>query len=73
MKLIHKNEKADFASQYIGKVVKSIEPINSTAGAVTIYDERWEARLNEGCEEIPADCDVRIVKHDSLVLYVEKV
>ena len=73
MKLLHKNGKADFASQYIGKVVKSIEPINSTAGAVTIYDERWEARLNEGCEEIPADCDVKIVRNDSLVLYVEKV
>ena len=64
---------ADFEAQYIGKIVKSIEPINASSGAVTLYDERWEARLNEGNEEIPADCDVKIIRNDSLILYVEKI
>ncbi len=71
MKLVKKDTKADFASQYIGKTVKCIEPINKMSGAVTIYDERWEART-EG-DEISEGCDVKIVKNDSLILYVEKV
>lgn len=72
-KLIKKQSNADFDSQYIGKIVKSIEPISTTKGAVSIYDERWEARIKEGCEEIPANCDVKIIENDSLILYVEKI
>ena len=72
-KLIKKETKADFNEQYIGKIVKTTEPVSQTKGAVTIYDERWEARVKEGVEEIPADCDVKIVANDSLILFVEKV
>ena len=42
-------------------------------GAVTIYDERWEARLQNEGEEIPADADVKIVGHDSTILFVERI
>lgn len=73
VKLLKKTSDADFKSQYIGKIVKSIETITTTQGAVTIYDERWEARIKEGCEEIPTGCDVKIVDNDSLILYVEKL
>ncbi len=73
VKLLKKSSNADFKSQYIGKVVKSIETITTNQGAVTIYDERWEARIKEGCEEIPAGCDVKIIDNDSLILYVEKL
>lgn len=72
-KTLKKDTKADFNSQYIGKIVKSIEPITMVTGAVTIYDERWEARTSTDCGEIPAGVDVKIVKHDSLILYVEKI
>lgn len=72
-RMLKKESKGDFHDQYIGKVVKCIEPINMQAGAVTIYDERWEARLAEEGEEIPQGQDVRIIKNDSLVLYVEKI
>ena len=41
-------------------------------GAITIYDERWEARIKEG-EEIPVGTDVKIVENDSLTLYVERI
>lgn len=72
-RMLKKETKADFDAQYIGKVVKTIDVVTTDKGAVTIYDERWEARVKEGCEEIPADCDVKIVGNDSLVLYVERV
>jgi len=66
--------KSDFKGQYIGKVVKTIAPVNATSGAITVFDERWEARLKDpNQEEIPVDCDVRIVENDSTVFYVERV
>ena len=71
--LIKKDSKADFNAQYIGKTVKCIEPINTVKGAVTIYDERWEARLQNESEEIPEGADVKIVGNDSLILFVEKI
>lgn len=71
--LLNKSPKEDFNSQYIGKVVKCIEPITNTSGAVTIYDERWEARIESSCDEIPVGCNVKIVKNDSLILFVEKI
>ena len=58
--------------KYIGKIVKVIEPVDKFKGAITIYDERWEARTD--CEEtIPAGTEVKIVGYDSLVLKVEKI
>ena len=74
VKLVKKQSHADFDTQYIGKIVKSIEPITTNSGAVTIYDERWEARLaQEEAENIPEGEDVKIIRNDSLILYVEKV
>lgn len=58
--------------KYIGKIVKVIQPINKYSGAITIYDERWEARsLND--ETFDIDTEVKIVKNESLIMYVEKV
>ena len=58
--------------KYIGKIVKVIEPVTKYTGAITIYDERWEARV-DGDETIPAGCEVKIIKNDSLVLTVERI
>ncbi len=58
--------------KYIGKIVKVTEPVNKYSGAITIYDERWEART-ENDETIPAGSEVKIVKYDSLILTVEKI
>ncbi len=58
--------------KYIGKVVKVIEPITKFSGAITIYDERWEARI-ENDETIPIGSEVKIVKYDSLILTVERI
>lgn len=49
-----------------------IEPVTKTTGAITIYDERWNARVDND-EEIPAGSEVRIIRNDSLIMYVERV
>lgn len=59
-------------SKYIGKTVKVIEPIGRLSGAITVYDERWEARSDVD-EPIAKGEVVKIIKYDSLVLTVEKV
>jgi membrane protein implicated in regulation of membrane protease activity len=73
VRMMKKESHADFNAQYIGKIVKCIEPISTTKGAVTIYEERWDARLKEEGEEIPVGTDVRITGNESLILFVEKV
>lgn len=72
-KFFKKDGDADFNSDYIGKIVNVIEPITDLKGAVTIYDERWEARLKEAGEEIAVGADVKIVSNESTILFVEKI
>lgn len=60
-------------STYFGKIAKVIEPITTTSGTISIFDERWNARLAQGTDEIPIGSEVKIVKNDSLIMYVEKV
>ena len=67
-----KSQKTGMEDKYIGKVVKVISPITKSSGAITIYGERWDARTEtEG--EIPTGAEVRIIKNESLVMFVEKV
>lgn len=72
-KYFKKVSSADFNEQYIGKTVKVIEPVTCNKGAVTIYDERWEARVKDETQTVEAGCDVRITGNDSLILFVEKI
>jgi len=72
-KKFKKGANADFEEQYKGRIVKVIETVTCTSGAVSVFDERWEARVKEGSENIEAGCDARIIGNDSLVLFVEKV
>lgn len=67
-----KDKETGMEGKYIGKIVKVIEPVNKFSGAITIYDERWEART-ENDETIPAGSEVKIIKYDSLILTVEKI
>ncbi len=67
-----KENETGMEGKYIGKIVKVIEPIDKSSGAITIYDERWNARANVD-EPIPAGSEVKIIKYDSLVLTVEKI
>lgn len=67
-----KENETGMEGKYIGQIVKVIEPITKYSGAITIYDERWEARV-ESDETIPAGSEVKIIKNESLVLTVEKI
>ena len=67
-----KDKETGMEGKYIGKIVKVIEPINKSGGAITIYDERWNARADVD-EPIPAGSEVKIIKYDSLILTVEKI
>lgn len=66
------NSKTGVEEKYIGKFAKVTETITSESGVVSIYNERWEARSNLG-DEIPVGANVKIVRNESLVLFVEKV
>lgn len=57
--------------KYIGKRVKVIEDTSADGGAISIYDERWNARTEDG-SVIPAGTEVEIVRNDSLVMFVKK-
>lgn len=66
-----KEQKTGIEGKYIGKTAKVISPITKNSGAITIYGERWDARI-EAEGEIPEGENVKIVRNDSLVMYVEK-
>lgn len=64
--------KTGVEEKYIGKVAKVTQKITSTSGVVSIYNERWEARSESG-DEIPEGAEVKIVRNESLILYVQEV
>lgn len=67
-----KEQRTGMEGKYIGKIVKVIEPIDKFHGAITVYDERWEARTD--CDEqIPCGTEVKITGYDSLILKVERI
>lgn len=66
-----KEQTTGIENKYIGKTAKVIETITQTSGAISIYDERWEARILDN-NEIPVGENVKIVKYDSLIMFVER-
>lgn len=58
--------------KYIGKTAKVTEEVSDSKGVITIYGERWEAR-SEDKELIPAGSEVKIVRNDSIIMYVTKL
>lgn len=65
-------KKTGVEEKYIGKIAKVTNTVTANNGVVSIYNERWEARSETG-EEIPEGTEVKIVRNESLVLYVEKI
>lgn len=68
----NKDTKTGLEDKYIGNIATVIEEVNSNSGAITIYDERWQARSLEG-EVIPEGQKVQIVSNDSLIMNVKKI
>ncbi len=66
-----KDKETGVNSTYIGKTATITEKTDSENGAITIYDERWQARSLNG-ELIENGEKVIIKKLDGLIAYVEK-
>lgn len=66
-----KDTETGIEGKYIGKVAKVTEEVTKDRGVITIYGERWEARCL-GEQFIPAGVDVKIVRNDGLIMFVEK-
>ena len=71
MKRFNQAKETGINSKYIGQVAKVEEEITSNSGVLTIYGERWEARSENG-ETIPTGSEVKIVRNESIIMYVEK-
>ena len=68
----NKEKSQYFESQYVGKEAKTITEITPFSGRITIYDENWEARLNdENAKPIAKGRKVNIIRHSDLIMYVE--
>ena len=72
IKKFDKDTETGVNSKYIGKTIKVESDIDSNSGVINIYGERWEARSDDG-SVIPAGSEVRIVRNESIIMYVEKV
>ena len=69
---LNKSNKTGIEDKYIGKKVKVIEDITKNSGAISIYDERWEARV-ENDSIIHAGEEAEIIRNDSLIMFVQKI
>ena len=65
-------EKTGIEDKYLGKVATVIENVDANGGAITRYDERWQAKnIEEGV--IEAGQKVKIISNDSLIMNVKKI
>lgn len=67
-----KDTETGMEGKYIGKTAKVTEEVTAERGVITIYGERWDARCENG-EVIPAGAEVKILRNDSLIMYVTKI
>ena len=58
--------------KYFGQIAKTIRPTGATDGRVTIYGEEWGARSIDG-NEIAEGVDVKIIRNEGTILFVEKI
>lgn len=67
-----KEQKTGMEEKYIGKIAHVVQDVTATDGAISIYDERWQARNIEDFT-IKAGQKVEIISHDSLIMKVKKI
>lgn len=67
-----KDTETGMEGKYIGKTAKVTEEVTAERGVITIYGERWEARCENG-EIISVGAEVKILRNDSLIMYVTKI
>ena len=71
--LKHKeSDKPETIDMYMGKTAKVVEKVTPSGGRISIFGEEWQAKsLNN--EEFEINSEVKIVKNDSIVMFVEKI
>ena len=67
-----KDTETGIEGKYIGKIAKVTEEVTAERGVITIYGERWDARTENG-EVISIGSEVKILRNDSLIMYVTKI
>ena len=72
MKKLSKSQETGINSKYIGKIAKAETEITGNSGVISIYGERWEARSEDGTI-IPKDGEVKIIRNESIIMYVNEV
>ena len=71
MKRFSKDTETGVNSKYIGQKVRTDVDITDNSGVIGIYGERWEARSEDG-NIIPSGSEVKIVRNESIIMYVIK-
>ncbi len=71
LRKMSKETETGINDKYIGKSAKVVEDINENGGVISIYDERWNAKSDDG-SSIPAGQTVQITRNEGLTLYVKQ-
>ena len=72
MKKLNKSQETGINSKYIDKMAKAETEITAVSGVISIYGERWEARSEDG-NVVPQGSEVKIVRNESIIMYVSKI
>lgn len=57
--------------KYVGQKAQVIEKIDGDGGVISVFDERWDARSENG-EEFDVGSKVYIVRNENLTMFVRK-
>ena len=71
MRRYSKSTETGLKSKYLGQIAKADSDISADSGVITIYGERWDARTEDG-SVIPQGSGVKIIRNDSIIMYVEQ-
>ena len=72
IKKLSKSQETGINSKYIDKIAKAETEITGSSGVISIYGERWEAR-SENDAVIPQGSEVKIIRNESIIMYVSKI
>ncbi len=68
----NKKQQTGICAKYVGKRAKVVERTDKNSGAISIYDERWQARTKDDTVlEIGEEAE--IIDYESIVMFVKKV
>ena len=71
IKRFSKSKETGVNSKYIDQIAKAESEITEYSGVISIYGERWEARSENG-SIIPQGSEVKIVRNESIIMFVNK-